>query len=100
MVMKDEIVYRAEIRLQEEVRVSLELAGLSDDGSRFRLRNTFCRDDGRIAAVVTTDAGWLDLDLRRLAAPPPVLLEGLRHLVRTENFEELPSSLKDGKGRQ
>lgn len=99
VVMKDEIIYRAEIRLQEEFQVTLELAGISDDGSRFRLRNTFVRDDGRTSAVVTTDAGWLDLEKRRLTAPPSALLHGLRKLVRTDDFKDLPSSLEAGKDR-
>lgn len=94
VVMRDEIVYRAEVRLLERVTVSLELAGLSEDSSRFRLRNGFQRDDGRTAAVVTTDAGWFDLEQRRLCAPPEALRKALAELARTGDFEPLPSSLR------
>jgi acyl-CoA thioester hydrolase len=94
VVMKDEIEYRAEIRLREEMTIGIELAGLSVDGSRFRVRNVFRRADGRTAAVVTTDAGWFDLVGRRLTAPPPALFEALKNLDRTDDFEELPSSLR------
>ena len=70
VVMRDAIDYQAEIRLQEEFSVTLELMGMSEDGSRFRLRNTFLKANGKVSAVVTTDAGWWSLESRRLVVPP------------------------------
>ena len=95
VVSRDELDYRGEMRLLESGTVTLTLAGLSEDGSRFRLRNTFTRDhDGRRAAIVTSTGGWLDLAARRLVAPPPELLDVLRALVRDDDFEVLPSSVR------
>ncbi len=71
VVMKDETVYRAEIRLLEAYRVSLSLAGMSEDGSRFIIQNHFTRADGKLAAVVKSWGGWLDLKSRKLREPPP-----------------------------
>ena len=93
VVMRDTIEYHAEIRLQEEFSVTFELEGLSEDGSRFRLRNTFLKADGRVAAVVTTDAGWMSLVKRQLVIPPDELLSAMSRLNRTEDFEDLPSSV-------
>ena len=93
VVKKDLLEYRSEVRFREAFDVILELAGLSRDGSRFRLRNTFRKRDGAIAAIVTTDAGWMSLDQRRLVVPPPALLTALRSLVTTDDYEDLPSSI-------
>src|SRR5688572_20452650 len=41
VVMKDEIEYFREVRLLQELRAGLSLAGLAPDGSRFMLRNEF-----------------------------------------------------------
>lgn len=71
------------------MRVTLAVAGLSEDGARWILRNEFFRVDGKLAARVTSLGGWLHLDARRLAPPPPTLLEALRALARTEDFEVL-----------
>ncbi len=95
VVMRDLLEYRSEVRLQEEVNVTLELAGMSEDGTRFRLRNTFRKADGRIAAVVTTDAGWLSLERRRLVVPPSALLTAMRALAPTGDYEVLPSSVSN-----
>ena len=92
VVMRDATDYRVEIRLQEEFSVTFELMGLSEDGSRFRLRNTFLKTDGRVAAIVTTDAGWWSLESRRLVVPPPELSTAMARLSRSDDFEELPSS--------
>ena len=94
VVMRDTIEYRAEIRLQEQFSVTFEIEGLSHDGSRFRLRNTFVKSDGSVAAVVTTDAGWWSLENRRLVIPPPELAAAMARLTRSEDFTELPSSVK------
>jgi acyl-CoA thioester hydrolase len=94
VVMKDEIEYFKEIRLLEPIRVTLATAGLSEDGSRFLVRNEFWKNDGKLAARVTSAGGWLDLSARKLVVPPDALLAALRSLSQTDDFQVLPSSIK------
>ncbi len=91
VVMKDEVEYFKEVGLLEQLRVTLSNAGLSEDGSRFRLRNEFFRSDETLAAKVTSAGGWLDLSTRKLVVPPDGLLRALQSLARAEDFEVLPS---------
>jgi acyl-CoA thioester hydrolase len=93
VVRRDEVEYFRELRLLETVTVSFSLAGLSGDASRMRLRNEFVREDGQLAAKVTSTGGWLDLAARRLVSPPPALAEALRSLSRGDDFQELSSSV-------
>ena len=46
VIVKDEIEYFREVTLLEDVTVSLELPGLSEDGSHFKIRNIFTRKMG------------------------------------------------------
>ena len=94
VVRTDVVEYFREISLMEEVDVTLALAGLSDDASRFRVRNEFHRADGKLAARVTSTGGWLDLAGRKLFVPPPGLADALRGLDRTDDFEVLETSVK------
>jgi acyl-CoA thioester hydrolase len=94
VVMKDEVQYFREVGLLESFTGTLALAGMADDGSRFRLRNEFFRADGKLAGRLTSTGGWLDLKARRLIAPPGPLLEALRLLPKTDDYAVLPSSLK------
>src|SRR5258706_13655073 len=85
VVQRDELDYLRELRLLEKIKVDLQLAGLSADGSRFRMRNQFFREDGALAARVTSSGGWLDFGARRLAPPPPELAAVLAALARSED---------------
>ena len=94
VVKRDEVDYFRELRLLQPFTVNILLAGLADDASRFRLRNEFRREDGELAARVTSTGGVLDLAARKLTAPPAALAQAFRDLDRSEDFEVLDSSLR------
>jgi acyl-CoA thioester hydrolase len=94
VVRRDEVDYHRELRLLEPFTVNILLAGLADDGSRFRVRNEFRREGGELAARVTSTGGILDLAARKLVAPPAALAEAFRALDRTDDFEALDSSVR------
>jgi acyl-CoA thioester hydrolase len=91
VILKDELEYFLEVGLLERLRVTTSLVGLAEDGSRFRIRNDFYRNDAKRVARVTSFGGWLDLAARRLVTPPPGLLAALRILPRADRFEVLRS---------
>ena len=94
VIMKDEIAYFREVRLMDALRVTYLCAGLSDDASRFRVRNEFWRPDGRLAALLTSTGGWMDLNSRKIIVPPEPMRVAIRALTRTDDFEVLPSSVR------
>jgi acyl-CoA thioester hydrolase len=94
VVMSDEVAYFREVHLQDTLRATLAVAGLAEDGSRWRLCNEFHRGDGQLAARVTSVGGWLSLETRKLTAPPAPLAAALAALARTGDFAVLPSSLR------
>jgi acyl-CoA thioester hydrolase len=94
VVMKDEIVYFKEVMLLDEITVTLGVAGLSPDGSRWMLRSDIIRPDGKLAARITSTGGWLDLGARKLVVPPPALMATWQSLGKTEDFQELATSIK------
>ena len=95
VIMKDEVEYKKEVGLLQEIKVTLSLAGLSKDGSRFILRNEIFHTDEKLCAKVTSTGGWLDLAVRKLVAPPEGLLAALQLLPQTSDFMPLPSSVKE-----
>ena len=93
VVRRDEMEYFREFRMLESVRVTLALAGLSADASRFTLCNEFFRADGKLAARLSSTGGWLDLNARKLILPPEPLARALHNLARTRDFQTLDSSI-------
>jgi acyl-CoA thioester hydrolase len=94
IITKDEIEYFREVNLLDELTVNLVIAGLSEDGSRWLMRNEFFRPDGKLAATVTSMGGWLDLSARRIVPPPEKLLEALDLLPKTSDFKQLETRVK------
>ena len=95
VVMKDEIEYFREIGLQQKIDVTYALAGHALDGSRFFLRHEIFRPDGELSARVLSAGGWLNLDKRKIVAPPPALFAAMDSLERTDDFVVLASSVRD-----
>jgi acyl-CoA thioester hydrolase len=94
VVMKEELEYKREVKWMEEIDIAYSLAGIAPDGSRFKFQNEIRRTNGDLAARITSTGGFLDLDTRKLVTPPPALLAAYLSLPRTDDFVELPSSMK------
>ena len=89
VALKDELEYYSEIQLLQEFTVTLELAGMSPDGMRWRLRHEVLRSDGKICAKITSIGGWLDLAARKLIVPPEGLMATWKKLTPTTDYTEL-----------
>jgi acyl-CoA thioester hydrolase len=94
VIKTDTAEYFREVMMQEPVRVTIENGGNSGDLSRFRVVNNFYRTDGIHAARVISIGGWLSLTERKLTEPPEELRNAWLALARTEDFQELRSSIK------
>ncbi len=94
VVRRDALDYFREVGLHEPITVTLALGGIAADGSRFRLVNEVILADGRVAARIQSEGGWLDLVARKLIAPPEDLRAALAAMPHAADFEELPSSIR------
>jgi acyl-CoA thioester hydrolase len=90
VVKKDEVEYFREVSLHDAVTVTFAALAMSADGARFVVENEIWLGDER-AAVVRSTGGWLDLQRRRLTAPPAALQAAMRQVPRAPGFTVLPS---------
>ena len=93
VVMSDTLQYFREVNLGDTMRVTLRVAGLAEDASRFRFRNDIYVAD-KLAASVTSSGGFMDLNARKIVMPPADLASLISALDHTEDFEQLPSSTR------
>jgi acyl-CoA thioester hydrolase len=82
VMLREEIRYRREVLFGDSVRVNASCAGLSLDGSHWRVRQEVLRPDGRAAAILTIQGSWISLDSRKPIVPPPDLCDVLQQLPR------------------
>ena len=94
VMFREEIRYRREVLFGDRITVNVLFAGLSADGSQWKVRQEVTREDGKQAAILTIDGAWIHLDTRKLVPPPPELLEVIRRLPRTRDFQELRSVVR------
>jgi acyl-CoA thioester hydrolase len=94
VMFREEVRYRRELVFGDEATVSVVAAGLSEDGSQWRVQQEVTRADGKQAAILRIDGAWIDLDSRRLIAPPSDLVDVLLGLPRADDFEVLKSVLR------
>ncbi|MFM9086191.1 MAG: acyl-CoA thioesterase [Acidimicrobiia bacterium] len=89
VVLRDEIEYRAEVRLAEELTVTNELAAMNEDGSRFVFRNRFVKANGKVACKISSLVAFFDLASRKIVAPPDNLLRAILSLPRADDYAPL-----------
>ncbi|MDO7887919.1 acyl-CoA thioesterase [Hymenobacter cheonanensis] len=77
ILFREETKYLKEIHGGEAIRVEGRVTGGTPDGSRWTIEHTLYKADGRLAATVTVDGAWLDLDRRKLTAPPAELAQAM-----------------------
>lgn len=94
VIKSDLTEYFREAVMLDALRVTMENGGFSEDGSRFRVINSIYKADGELAARVSSIGGWLNLNERKLMEPPEVIKRAWLTLSRTDDFEELRSSIK------
>ena len=82
ILFREETRFLKEIGIGEEIRVDSQLVSASADGARWSILHTLYKADGRVAATVTVDGAWLDLDRRKLTVPPPELAAAFAALPR------------------
>ena len=75
--------------LGEEVYVSLELSGLSEDGMFFSFNHNFYDKEGKNLAYSEMLGAWMDFKDRKLIPLPEEFLRDFDDLPRTENFRVL-----------
>ena len=89
VVLKDEIDYKREVRLAEDLTVTNELAGMSEDKTRFVFRNQFIKANGKLACKISSLVAFFDIATRKTIAPPENLMKAILSLPRSEDFSTI-----------
>jgi acyl-CoA thioester hydrolase len=82
ILFREETKYLKEVNIGEEIKVDGKLAAVTEDGSRWTIVHTIYKADGRVAATVTVDGAWIDLDLRKLTIPPAEMVAAFATMER------------------
>ncbi|WP_228853561.1 acyl-CoA thioesterase [Aegicerativicinus sediminis] len=94
IIFFEHIYYFREILMDNPIKVSGELRGLSEDGMLFSFDHNFYHaETGKNLAHGEMMGGWIDPELRKLKPLPEPFLEEILNAERSKDFKQL--TLKD-----
>jgi acyl-CoA thioester hydrolase len=86
ILLREECVFKREIHLGDQVRISLSLLQARRDYSRWSFRHHIMKNSDTLSAILTVDGAWIDMEKRKLAIPPPEMVAVFEKIPRTEEF--------------
>ena len=89
IVMYEHVYYFKEIGLDDKIKVSLEVSGMSEDGRFIQIEHNFYNEEGKNLANAEMLFSWMDLKTRRFGKIPEELLLKIENFPRTKNFKIL-----------
>lgn len=93
ILFREESIYYKEVKPGDTVSVTCLLTKCRVDGSRWSFTQEVFREDNVLAAKVNVDGAWIDMQQRKLTAPPKEFNERfLEQLPKADGFvlEEIP----------
>ena len=87
VLLREEAVFRRELRMGDAVTINLRISKLRRDYSRFSFRHGILKQDGTLAATLNIDGAWIDTKIRKLAVPPAFIADMIKFTAFTEDFE-------------
>lgn len=94
ILFREEAVFRREILLEDKITLTVEMHKSTADFSRWSLRHTFLKGDGVLAATLTIDGAWIDLQARKLAKPSEFIQNIFSEFPRSSDFEWITPTRK------
>jgi len=87
IIFREECVFKKEILLSDAVTIDVKLVKARKDGSRWTMQHQIFKDNEILAAVLTLDGAWMDIQKRKLAVPPPEVGRTFEQADKTAAFE-------------
>lgn len=94
ILFREEAIFKREILFEDQITLTVELFKSSSDFSRWSLRHQFLKNDGVVAAILTVDGAWIDLQKRKLAVPDEFVQNIFREFPKSHDFELIDLSKK------
>ena len=89
ILLREECVFKKEIRLGDKVSINLQILKARKDFSRWKIQHRIMKNNDSVAAIVTVDGAWLNIVKRKLAIPPAEVAAVFSQMPLAENFQWL-----------
>jgi acyl-CoA thioester hydrolase len=87
VLLREEAVFRREIRFEDQIKISTEVLKSTRDYTRWSIRHEIEKGDGVRAAIITIDGAWIDMNKRKFAAPDQFVVNVFDALPKSPEFQ-------------
>jgi acyl-CoA thioester hydrolase len=94
VILRQESRFYREVTIDDTLTVTIQLTGLSPDGSRWKVQHDILKANGEKAAALEIEGSWLDLHTRKAMAPPADLLRLFTQAQKPGGLQELRSLVR------
>ena len=88
-MFREETRYFKEVGMNEEITIDFKVVESSPKGERWQMSHDVYKKDGSLAATITLEGAWFDIDNRKLIAPPQELADLLNGLPKSDDYKEI-----------
>jgi len=89
VLLREDTHFVREIRLDDKIRIDLEISGLSADGRFWNLTHHIYKNKDKLSAIIYIEGVWIHMDKRKIITPPEDILKKLRALPKSKDFREI-----------
>lgn len=89
ILFREELKYYREVKLDEYIKVSVQLSKLNTSNGRFSFRHLIFKENEIVAAEINVDGAWLDLTTRKLTTIPAEWYNIFNQMPRTDDYTEI-----------
>lgn len=83
ILLREECIFRREIRFGEDIRINLLVTDFKPDFSRFSIRHEITKPGEVLAATIHADIAWIDTNRRKMVGPPEEIAQMLEIFPRS-----------------
>lgn len=88
ILLREECTFRREIKFGDDVEIDLHITKAKPNLLRWSIEHTITRN-GELSAIIRVDGSWINLDRRRMAAPPEDFVKVFELMPKSADFHYL-----------
>lgn len=82
VILREECVFKKEIRLSDTITIDLTLKQSTPDFSRWTIQHTIYKNTDTVSAILTIDGAWIDTVKRKLTLPPVEVVKAFGNMPK------------------
>ncbi|MEN8137018.1 MAG: thioesterase family protein [Bacteroidota bacterium] len=94
VLLREETKFIKEVHIGENIRVHVEVIGLSESGHRWNMLHHIYKNEDTLVAIITVEGAWIDIKRRKLTAPPEELNKYFLEKFKSDDFKWIENKLK------